>query len=330
MPKKLLIIRFSSFGDIIHCRSILKPLCETSTNSYKVSWLVRADLKGALEAEKNLSEAIPFERKQGLLGLIKLALKLRSQKFDVLYDAHNNLRSTIVRWIVGFMGPKVIVRPKDRLKRFLLFKLGVNKFPQPFRGMVSYWKPLEKALSLKGELSPIEWPVSPDKKELDLLQDSIVLVPATAWPMKSWPVENWKKLITLLPDEKFIVLGGPQDDFCEEIAAVAPERVQNWAGKYSLKESCSHAAHARFLITADTGLQQVADLSGVKGLSLIGPTAFGFPTMGTLKVLEIDLPCRPCTKDGRGKCSRAIYQECLVSLTPEIVVQEFKSESKTL
>lgn len=320
MPKKMLIIRFSSFGDIVHCRSVLKPLAKDS--DYQVSWLVRADLAGALEAEKNLSETIVFDRKQGLFGLIKLAFKLRKENFDVLYDAHNNLRSTVVRFIVGLFGPKVIVRPKDRLKRFMLFKLGINKFPKPFRGMVSYWKPLKESLSLSGELSPIEWPVEPGESELALLKEAIVLVPATAWPMKSWPIENWKELIKLLPDHKFVILGGPADDFCADIAAVAPERVENWAGKFSLKESCSHAAHARFMVTGDTGLQQVADLSGVKGVSLIGPTAFGFPTMGTLKILEVDLPCRPCTKDGRGSCSRAIYQECMVSLTPEMVAKE--------
>lgn len=324
----MLIIRFSSFGDIIHCRSVLKPLKDEG--NFHVSWLVRADLAGALDKDLYLDQRIDFDRSLGLLGLLKLAFALRKERFDILYDAHNNLRSTLVRWIVGFgglfIGQKTIVRPKERFKRFLLFKMGINKFPRPFRGMVSYWKPLQEGLGLKGKLSSIHWPIEPEDRVIQRLKEAIVLVPATAWPMKSWPVENWKRLIEILPDQKFIILGGPQDHFCEEIAQVDPERVENWAGKFGLKESCSHAAHARYLITGDTGLQQVADLAGVRGLSLIGPTAFGYPTMGSLKIMEVDLPCRPCSKDGRGTCQRETYQECMTLLTPELIAAECRKD----
>jgi ADP-heptose:LPS heptosyltransferase len=320
MIKKLLIIRFSSFGDIIHCRSILKPLKEQGVEH--ISWMVREDLAGALEQETYLDRRIDFNRKLGLWGLIKLAFALRKEKYDVIYDAHNNVRSLFVRLITGFGAPRVVVRPKERWKRFLLFKFRINKFPTPFRGMVSYWKPLKNRLKLNGELSPYPWPVEPNEWQLEKLKGRIVLVPATAWPMKSWPVENWKKLVQILAKEKFVILGGPADHFCKEIEAVAPERVENWAGQFNLKESCALAAHADFIVTADTGLQQVADLAGRKGLSLIGPTAFGYPTMGTLKVLESDLSCRPCSKDGSGACSRKIYQECMALLTPEMVAQE--------
>lgn len=320
MVKKLLIIRFSSFGDIVHCRSILKPLKEQGVEH--ISWLVRSDLAGALEQESYLDKRIDFDRKLGLWGLIKLAWSLRKENYDVIYDAHNNVRSFFVRLITGIGRRKVVIRPKERWKRFLLFKFRINKFPKPFRGMVSYWKPLKKGLGLQGSLSPYPWPVQPEEWQLNKMKGRIVLVPATAWPMKSWPVENWKKLVETLKNEKFVILGGPADHFCKDIEAVAPERVENWAGMYNLKESCALAAHADFIITADTGLQQVADLAGRKGISLIGPTAFGYPTMGTLKVMEADLPCRPCTKDGSGSCSRKIYQECMTLLTPEKVIQE--------
>lgn len=322
MPKKLLIIRFSSFGDIIHGRCVLAPLKE---EGYSCDWLVRSDLVGALAKDPNLNKCLSFERSVGLIGLIKLSLNLRKEQYDVIYDAHNNVRSFIVRLIICFLNrSQLIVRSKSRIKRLLLFKFGINKFPKPFKAMESYWLPLKENLSLKGSLKTIAWPESPREEEWKILKKSIVLAPATAWPMKSWPVRHWKKLIELLPEESFILLGGPSDDFCEEIANVAPSRVVNWAGQYSLADSCIHAAHARFLITADTGLQQVADLAGVRGLSLIGPTAFGYPTLGSLKVLEVDLPCRPCTKDGRGNCEREVYQECMVEITPERVANEVK------
>ena len=44
-----------------------------------------------------------------------------------------------------------------------------------------------------------------------------------------------------------------------------------------------------------------------------------FSTNKNIRTLEFDLPCRPCSKDGRGKCERDIYQECMVNISVEKV-----------
>jgi heptosyltransferase-2 len=58
----------------------------------------------------------------------------------------------------------------------------------------------------------------------------------------------------------------------------------------------------------------VADLFRVPGIALIGPTAFGYPSGPTVRVIEQAFPCRPCTKDGRGKCRRA--RSCMEEISP--------------
>ncbi len=58
-----------------------------------------------------------------------------------------------------------------------------------------------------------------------------------------------------------------------------------------------------------------ADLFRVPAFALMGPTAFRFPTGPTVEILD-SLPCRPCTKDGRGKCRLAVYQKCMWILPP--------------
>jgi heptosyltransferase-2 len=147
-------------------------------------------------------------------------------------------------------------------------------------------------------------------------------VPSAAWEMKRWPLDHWKKLITIMPEARFVVLGGKEDTFCEELVAMAPERVFNMAGKLSLIESSKLLSLSALVISADSGLLHVADVLGVKGLSLMGPTAFGFTISSLIKTLEVDLPCRPCTKDGSGKCSQNIYQLCMVDITPATVANE--------
>jgi heptosyltransferase-2 len=146
------------------------------------------------------------------------------------------------------------------------------------------------------------------EKITPILKDKklIALVPSAAWEMKRWPLPLWKKLIELMPEHHFVVLGGKEDHFCEELKLVAPLRVENLAGKLTLVESCALIEGSGLVISADTGLLHVADVLGVKALSLMGPTAFGFTTGKQIVTLEVDLPCRPCTKDGRGNCSQNV------------------------
>ena len=151
---------------------------------------------------------------------------------------------------------------------------------------------------------------------------TITLVPSANWIKKRWPVKHWQMLVQLLAEYDFILLAGPADSFCKEIEDAAPERVRNLAGQTSLLESCYLVAHSRLVISADTGFLHAADLFNVPALALMGPTAFGFPTGENSTVLEIPLPCRPCTKDGSGKCKLPCYQKCMTDITPQWVASE--------
>ena len=150
----------------------------------------------------------------------------------------------------------------------------------------------------------------------------MVLVPGAAWPLKRWPLQHFKKLIELLPEQLFVVLGGPEETFCQELEDFFPDRVQSLAGKLDLRDACSIVARTGLVVAADTGLIHVADLAGTPGLSLMGPTAFGFCTHPHIHTLEVELACRPCTKDGRGRCSQDVYQKCMLEITPQMVAEK--------
>lgn len=315
---KLLIIRFSSFGDIVQAMSTLEDL-HLAYRELEVHWLVRKDLSEVVGFDPRL-KIIPFDRDLGFKGIIELAKNLRALKFDAVYDAHLSLRSRVLKLLIKplpFVGPKWVVRSKERFKRFMLFNMRMNFFPQPYKGMNSYRDPLRKLGIHPGELTRPKWKIP----ATTFSPQAIVLCPSAAWEMKRWPVDHWKQLIALMPQHQFLILGGPQDHFCQSIADSAPERCKNLAGKVSLKDSCAIVAHAPLVISADTGLIHVADLLGVPGISLMGPTAFGFCTNSNIRTLEIELKCRPCTKDGRGSCQQLIYQQCMVEISPDRVVQ---------
>lgn len=327
--KKVLIIRFSSFGDIVQCSAVVESIRQRYNEAH-IDWVTRSDFDYLVKLNHDVNKVWSFDKKLGLAGLINLALQLRAEKYDHVYDAHNNLRSKLIALIMRtriFNAPSWLTRSKDRLKRVLLFTFRINTFPWPFKGIHSFLAPLKKwNIESHYDQKLVAWDFTPQAAEKTKVylktRKTIVLVPSAAWEMKRWPLGHWKKLIEIMPHHNFVVLGGRDDLFCEELKIISPERVENLAGKLSLVESCALIKNSELVISADTGLLHVADVLGVKALSLMGPTAFGFTTGPQIKTLGVDLPCRPCTKDGRGHCSQDVYQKCMVDITPALVAQE--------
>lgn len=327
--KKVLIIRFSSFGDIVQCSSVVELIRQKYPEAV-IDWVTRSEFDYLVKLNHDVNTVWSFNKKLGFKGLIDLGLKLRALDYDHVYDAHNNLRSSLLSLMMRskiFNRPNWLTRPKDRLKRVLLFTFRVNTFPKPFKGIHSYRAPLMKwGIVPNQDAKLVTWDFNPQALEKvdPFIKDkkTIILVPSAAWEMKRWPLPLWKKLISIMPDYKFVVLGGKEDHFCEELKEIDPARVENLAGKLSLVESCAMISKSELVISADTGLLHVADVMGVKALSLMGPTAFGFTTGKQIITMEVDLPCRPCTKDGRGSCSQDVYQKCMVDITPEKVALE--------
>lgn len=350
--EKLLLIRFSSFGDIAQAISVPYYFKAHFKHS-EVDWLTRSDFAEILLPQKTISKVIPFSRKLGAIELIQMAWNLSAENYTHIYDAHNNLRSEIVvsvffaRRFLNFLLRKnqsfsFIRRPKNRFRRFLLFKLRINTFEKPFVASRSFLKPLENwgiYFDPQNILAESRFQISTlgiEKVSLLLKahglekESFIALVPSAAWEMKRWPVENFKTLIQLLPASRFVVLGGPTDTFCEELVKVAPNRVLNLSGQLSLIESSAVIELAKIVISADTGLLHVGDQMQKKCLALMGPAAFGYPSSQNSVVLSANLSCQPCSKDGRGKCVNLIYQKCMLDLTPELVadhVRRIESQS---
>lgn len=329
---KLLIIRLSSFGDIVQAMGA-PALFKKEFPAAKISWLVRSDFAGLLHSHPSIDQVIAFERSAGLSGLLRLSWQLSRDGYTHLYDAHNNVRSMIVRLCVAVlsiatfrMPPQTLVRGKNRLRRWLLFKLRINLLPQPFRGVASFQEPMLKWLKSVSSQPPqffIE-PSALKKIESRFSTPPISLVPSAAWEMKRWPVDHWKNFVLQMPEEQFVLLGGPDDLFCEEIRAAAPDRVLNLAGQLSLQESAAVVKNSKAVVANDTGLLHVADQLGVPTLALIGPTAFGYPYHTNSQVAEISLWCKPCSKDGRGKCVNDLYKRCLIEVEPARVAQQVR------
>ncbi len=297
----------------------------------EIHWITRSDMVQVLSIDPQIDKIWSFDKSGGFSGLVALSRQLKAENFDYVYDAHNNIRSGIIKRVLRcrlFDRPKIVKRRKNRLKRMMLNHFRINCFEQPFVGVESFRKPLKRwgvtTFSDDASLYKFSAEIS-TKFEGFIGEKTVTLVPSANWAMKRWPVSHWRSLIELLPDYDFVVLAGPLDTFCEEIAQVAPDRVRNMAGKCSLMESSYIVSQSRAVVSGDTGFMHSADLFGRPTVALIGPTAFGFPARSSSQTISLEMKCRPCTKDGRGECSDKLYQRCMVDITPQRVAEKVRN-----
>jgi len=334
---KILIIRFSSFGDVLQTLSVAGRLGESFPQS-EIHWVTRAEFEPLLLGHPRLAKVWSVNKGAGLSDLWALARQLRKEKFTHIYDAHNNLRSHGLSLMLGgFLGwrrwtgqQKFLRRSIYRFRRFMLFNFRKNFFPNPFSGQFALLEPLKHwGLSVAVPPAPQLF-LDPAQKEKVLAQlppgEFVTLAPSAAFPLKRWPMEHWKSLVAACPDTRFVVLGGLEDQFLQELAAAFPSRVINMAGKLSLMESAHVVARSRVLVSNDTGLMHVAEQVGKPCLALMGPAPFGFPSRASTKIFEIDLPCRPCSKHGQGPCVNPDFQKCMRDISPAAVAGSLKGK----
>ncbi|MFK8138121.1 MAG: glycosyltransferase family 9 protein [Bdellovibrionales bacterium] len=333
--KKVLIVRFSSFGDVVQSMVAIEAI-KSNYPEAEIDFVTRNDYYSLVKNNPLLSNTYCFDKKSGFRGLLELNKWIKSKKYTHIYDAHNNTRSNLL-WALGFInrciqGTRWIQRPKNRWKRFLLFNFKINRFPWPFVLMKSYLAPLaplgvSKELPMSKHLYLDSSSKDKAKELCSIFSEYIVLAPSAAWELKRWPIEYWTQLIKLKPEENFVLLGGPQDDFIEEIRQAAIEtkedenRILNLAGKTTYSESCSVIEGAKTIIGGDSGLTHVGDSFKIKTICLIGAAAFSHPAHSTTHVLNSQLSCQPCSKDGRGECKNKIYKKCLYDISPKKVIE---------
>ncbi len=328
---KILILRFSSFGDIVQCLSVPSVLRHHFSNA-KIHWLTKEEFKPIMEHHPAVDKVFSIKNKKSLQEFIHLFFLLRKEKYTHIYDVHNNVRSRGMIFLL--LGPwqifgwlnriKFIRRSKLRWKRILLFYFRINLYPIPNAGQLSLLAPLKK------------WgiePILPDVpqfftgKKLNVSKDHkiITLAPSSSYFLKRWPLHYWIELINLSPKNwKFILLGGKDDTFIEMIVEGINDtnRCKSLVGKLALMESSIVVAESNLLIASDTGLMHVAEQAGVPCITFMGPAPYGYPSRLLTTVKEIKLSCRPCSKHGEKPCTNPKFLQCLYDIKPMEIISD--------
>ena len=112
---KILVIRFSSIGDIILTTPVIR--CLKYQLDAEIDFLTKGEYKDVIISNPNINEVLT------LSNLSKTIDVLRSKDYDFVIDLQKNILSLMIRLALRV---KSYTFSKNNFKRFLLIYFGIN------------------------------------------------------------------------------------------------------------------------------------------------------------------------------------------------------------
>ena len=314
---KILVIRFSSIGDIVLTTSFLKSI-KIKYNNPEIHFLTLERFSSILEMQPDIDRIIELNSEAGIKGLIELSGYIKSSQYDKVFDLHGSIRSKIITLGLNNITSKV---KKPRLLRLFLFQLHLNLFPEGYSASAMYHECIDNydTLSIpKTELivSNIE-----KKSAISILNDRgakdkfIVMVPGAAWPQKQWQINKYSKVIDEIlrrTKKTVVMLGTLNDKICKEISLIN-NNVIDLSGKTDIRQAMAIISLSDTVFGSDTGLLHIAEALDKRVVMILGPTSTetgGGVSLNESINIETNLWCRPCSQNGKQECFRST-QYCM-------------------
>lgn len=302
MHRKILILRLSSFGDIILTFPLLNLLAEAG--NFKIDYAVKSEYAAIVKSHKAVSNVLVFKGKD----LRNLKKEIKANNYDYILDLHNNIRTIYLK---SFQKSKVITFKKDSLKKIILvlFKINLLKNSPPvYLKYIQTVKKIIKNYSEKFSISDLL-----TNSNLDIKKPYVLLAPASKHYTKTYPKEKYFEYIISNPKRYFVLTGSKSTEdlnICNYLGELP--NTLNLAGKTNFEELIFLVRNSEMVICNDSGILHLAETLGKKVFVTFGSTVkeFGFfPQLKSTKIFENNfLKCRPCTHIGKNKCHKTHFK----------------------
>lgn len=332
---KILIIKFSSLGDVILSTAALRAIrAKFPRPNYQISLIVSDAAKEPLLGCPYIDELIVCDLKnkdRGLRGLFRLGSMLRKKNFDIAVDLQNNRVSHVLSYLsnatqrYGYDNKKLSFLLNHRIKndspvmepvphQFRILKMLGIDLGQP---RLELWPSPEDERYIS-ELLSAQWLSSKEKIV------GINLSASRRWPTKNWPMESILKLCQELNKMDLrVVLTGTSDDLSGAqtlLGSLKNALVINACGKTSINQLASLIKKCSVYISADSAPLHIAAAMHTPVVALFGPTdpARHLPPAKSRLVIGKLTSCSPCYKS---KCKTV---KCMDAIKPEEVLEAVK------
>src|SRR6478609_11898899 len=151
---KILVIRFSSIGDIVLTTPVVRVL-KTQLDNVEIHYATKIQFASIFQESPYIDK---MHYLQG--GLLDFVKELRQEKFDCIIDLHNNLRTRIIKLLLGVKSTSF---NKLNFQKWLMVNLKINKLPPVH--IVDRYLDAAKWLGVKNDSLGLDYFI-PEKDEI--------------------------------------------------------------------------------------------------------------------------------------------------------------------
>lgn len=337
---KVLIVKTSSMGDIIHTFPAVYELKQNIKN-IQIDWVVEQNFVDLVKINKNIDNIITVDTRKwrnnwfkNLGNIVKFIKKLRSKKYDYVIDAQGLYKSLIITKLSKVCNKKKIGFDKNSIRgKYLSWlyneKISVIKDQhaiyriQELFGKVFSYKPLKQNTAEYGiEVNNFTYS---NQAKISTFSKTIMLIPNTTWNSKKWPVDNWIELgNSLLSNNYQIIINSGNDlEYCDAVYIknnlnnkkhVSILKDKSITDKINIIKTCS------IIVSVDTGLAHIAAALDKTTITIYGATSeklTGVKGQYThnLTPSSAIYSCTPCFKKSCNYYGTEMNKQCYKDIT---------------
>lgn len=322
MTLKILVIRFSSIGDIVLTSPVVRCLHEHVEGS-EIHFLTKKAYAEIVENNPHIYKVYTIQKR-----VSEVMTQLKAEHYDYIVDLHNNLRSWQV--MMQLRKPFRSFR-KLNVRKWVMVRFKLNFLPPVH--IVDRYLDAARAFGIKNDGLGLDFIIPPSQNVAlsDLpapFRDGYIgIVIGGKHNTKILPAERVIELCRLIK-LPVVLLGGPEDKARgKQVSHADGVMAYNACGNYNLMQSASLVQQASAIVTNDTGLMHIAAAFQKPIVSVWGNTIpeFGMTPYlvmnGKQMISEVKgLSCRPCSKIGFDKCPKGHFK-CMLEQDLEAIAR---------
>ncbi len=338
--KRILIVKLSSIGDVVHALPVLKTLRKNYPGAY-ISWVVESKAREILEGNKDLDEIIVINtgkwrkrlNRSTINEMISKIKVLRGKKFDLAIDIQGLIKSGVIAYLSG---ARVRIGFNRGDAREPLNRLFMTVEASPIGKDIHV---IDKNLSLLGSLglnsfskeftiqtSPADEKYIDDflrAKNIDPEKGFIAVNPGVGFKTKKWETRKYAELSDGIMDElnkKVILTWGPgEEGLVSEISNMMHHKPVT-PPFTTVKQAAVLLRRCKMFIGSDTGPLHITAALNIPTVAIFGPTdpIRNGPYGNNHTIIHKNLACSGCYK------RRCKTMECMKGITVEEVYKAVK------
>ncbi|TAE48106.1 MAG: glycosyltransferase family 9 protein [Bacteroidetes bacterium] len=317
---KLLILRFSSIGDIVLTTPVIRSIKKAHPD-WEIHYFTKPAFRQVLESNPYIDRLHLLEKDLG-----KQLQSLRKEGFTYIIDLHHNLRTLRIKRSLRLPSATF---DKQNIAKFLLVRF--KKTFRPIPHIVTRYTDTLRKLNIGSDGEGLDFflPEGYEAKAKEILANQSFNNPLAVVLGAQHRTKRWlpAHFITSLNQigQPVVLIGGPDArNEADEIAAGLQVPCMDAVARYDLLTSAALMKQCRAVITHDTGFMHIAAAFHMKTYVLWGSTvpALGMTPYQTehYSLENQSLSCRPCSKLGHDACPLGHFR-CMTELLPEQLTQ---------